>query len=185
MKDLQLAQHRRGQPKTCILQKDINGYISLTKKIKHKRTKCLKAMKTQKLDFSSLSEESLLHLVEVMTVLREARSIAICILEQILSFVFASNPSSMKRSSIVLKWIGSRRVVCEEKAEKMNDLERLHAFLSVLYSHKLEKDSEQVQNAQEQLIVFLDGIQGLEVGLNLVQRRLIQTRVSLLNIFGY
>ncbi|XP_068655835.1 uncharacterized protein [Aristolochia californica] len=62
VKDLQLALRRRGHPKTGILEKGISSYMSSTKKIKHETTKCLKALKTQKLDFSSLSEESLLHL---------------------------------------------------------------------------------------------------------------------------
>ncbi|XP_068653916.1 uncharacterized protein [Aristolochia californica] len=185
VKVLQLALRRRVAPKTEILEEAISAYMSLAKKITKKATQCLKALKTQKFGFSSLSDGSQLHIVEVMTVIRDARSFAISILEQLLSFVSVSNPRSMKTSSIVLKWIGSGRVTCNEEAEKMNDMERLHASLSVLCRHKSEKESEQVQNAQEQLKTFLDGIQGLEVGLDLLQRRLIQTRVSLLNILSH
>ncbi|XP_068653917.1 uncharacterized protein [Aristolochia californica] len=185
VKDLQLALRRRVAPKTEILEQAISTFMSLAKKIKKKATKCLKALKTQKFDFSSLSDGSQLHIVEVMTVIRDARSFANSILEQLLSFVSVSNSRSMKTSSIVLKWIGSGRVACNEEAEKMNDMERLYASLSVLCSHKSEKESKQVQNAQEQLKTFLDGIQGLEVGLDLLHRRLIQTRVSLLNILSH
>ncbi|XP_068653918.1 uncharacterized protein [Aristolochia californica] len=185
VKDLQLALRRRVAPKKQILEKALSTYMSLAKKIKQKAKKCLKALKTQKFDFSSLSVGSQLHNVEVMTVIRDARSFAISILEKLLSFVSCSNPRSMKTSSIVLKWIGSGRVACNEEAEKMNDTERLHASLSVLCSYKSENESDQVQNAQEQLKTFLDGIQGLEVGLDLLHRRLIQTRVSLLNILSH
>ncbi|XP_068653919.1 uncharacterized protein [Aristolochia californica] len=185
VKDLQLALRRRVAPKKQILEKAISTYMSLAKNIKQKATKCLKALKIQKFDFSSLSDGSQLHIVEVISVIRDARSFAISILEQLLSFVSVSNPRCMKASSIVLKWIGSGRVACNEEAEKMNDMEMLHASLSVLCSQKSEKESENVQNAQEQLKASLDGIQGLEIGLNLLHRRLIQTRVSLLNILSH
>ncbi|KAG9456004.1 hypothetical protein H6P81_000512 [Aristolochia fimbriata] len=189
VKDLQLAMRRRVlvSSKTEILEKGIGTYMAIAKKMKQKASKCLKTLmiKTQKCDSSSHVVGSQSELVEVMAVLKKAMSISINILEQLLCFV--SNPKAVpmkKRSSLVLiKWIGgSGRVSCEEKTEKMNEMERHHSSLSFLLCGGGHKD---IDTAQEELNTFLDGIQGLEEVLDVLQRRLIQTRVSLLNILSH
>ncbi|XP_068645296.1 uncharacterized protein [Aristolochia californica] len=182
VKDLHLAVRRRGATKTE-MEIGFSTYMSSIKKIKQNATKSLKALKTEKLEFSSLPNGSQ-HLVEVMSVLREARSLAIDILEQLLSYVSVSKPRSMKKS-VVFKWFSSGRVACEADTQNMNETERMQATLSVICSHKSEKDNKQVQDAQELLNAFIGGTQRLEVGLDLLQRRLIHTRVFLLDIFTH
>ncbi|KAG9443147.1 hypothetical protein H6P81_019001 [Aristolochia fimbriata] len=187
VKDLQLALRRRVATK-AELEKDISIYLSLTKKIKQNACACVKALETEKFDFSTLSDGSQ-HFLEVMTLLSKARSFAGNILKQLLCFISMTKPRCMKRS-YVLKWIvgssGRLQVACEkeEEEQKMNAVERLHASLSVLCSRKTEQNGKQLRDAQEQLNALIEGIQGPHVGLDLLQRRFIQTRVSLLNILS-
>ncbi|XP_068645281.1 uncharacterized protein [Aristolochia californica] len=181
LEDVQMTFRRRGTE--ADLQRSIKTYLSLKKSIKQKTIKCLKALKTEKCRFSSFYNGSQ-ELVAVMTVVREASSTSITIMESLLSYFSASKPTGSVKTTAALKWIGSGRVACEEEADKMNEMKRLDAFLSEFYGQKSKKDDEQAWNAQERLKAFVGGMQDLEDGLNLVHRHLIQTRVSLLNILS-
>ncbi|KAG9443162.1 hypothetical protein H6P81_019016 [Aristolochia fimbriata] len=120
----------------------------------------------------------------VIAVLREARSISITVLESLLSFISISKLRSAKRS-FFLKWVGFGRIACEGDEKKMNAMEMLDVFLNALKSEKEAKQLD-LKNGQVHLIkAALVTMQGLEEALNLLQRRLIQTRVTLLNLLSH
>ncbi|KAG9443146.1 hypothetical protein H6P81_019000 [Aristolochia fimbriata] len=180
LEDVQMALRRRSGT-DAELQKSMKTYISLKKMISIKQKtviKSLKALKKDKCGFSSADDEP-------MAVVREAMSISINVIELLLSYFSASSKTASVKGCAVLKWIGSGRVACEEEAKKMNEVERVDAFLSALYSQKSNKLEEKAQDVQELLKSFIGSMQGIDDGLNLLQRRLIQTRVSLLNILSH
>lgn len=79
----------------------------------------------------------------------------------------------------------SKRVSCEREAD-INEVEKLDINLLVLKSKRSTKDIDlkQVQNVVKKLQALEMNIQELEEGLEAVFRRLVKTRVSLLNILN-
>ncbi|KAL5562400.1 hypothetical protein UlMin_032147 [Ulmus minor] len=118
----------------------------------------------------------------VLSMLREVESITLTIFESLLSFI--SGPKSHKRLSwfLISKMKKSSKVACEETTES-NEFESVEAALNLLISPKMKKLD--IENAQNELQKFELCVQDLEEGVESLYRRLIKTRVSLLNILNH
>lgn len=107
----------------------------------------------------------------IVSMLREVQAIIHVIFKSLLSFISGQkSPSKSFISKIMLSnWI--------EKESQLNELARVDAAL--------KKSNVHVENVQNQLEVLDSCIEDLEHGLESLFRRMIKTRVSLLNILNH
>ncbi|KAF8377726.1 hypothetical protein HHK36_031110 [Tetracentron sinense] len=94
--------------------------------------------------------------------------------------------SRKKTKKVVCKCLGDLKRVDKEEAD-INEIEKADVAVYALNNKKSckEIDVVQVQNVQKQLEALESSIQDLEEGLESVFRRLIKTRVSLLNMLNH
>ncbi|KAK9944338.1 hypothetical protein M0R45_009911 [Rubus argutus] len=127
----------------------------------------LKGMKN-----SSLNNDQ--ETIDIVSKLRDVEAVTLTILESVLYFI--SGPKSKPSSwSLVSMMMQSKRIACDEEA-KVNEFAAVDAALKSLKS---------ADNAQHQLSNLESCIQDQEEGLESLFRRLIKTRVSLLNILNH
>ncbi|GMN38270.1 hypothetical protein TIFTF001_007521 [Ficus carica] len=107
-------------------------------------------------------------------------------LENKCSFSLLNKDQEISSSwSLVSKLMNSKKVSCEEVI-KSNEFTSADAALNLLIGQKMKKsDSTLEENAQNELQILEMCIQDLEEGVEKLYRRLIKTRVSLLNILNH
>ncbi|PQQ02056.1 uncharacterized protein Pyn_29512 [Prunus yedoensis var. nudiflora] len=119
--------------------------------------------------------------------LKESDAVAVAVFESLLSFI-AGSKSKSSSCSLVSKPVQPKRVSCEgEETADTNELENMDAALNALITHESKKSdyAMQVENVQIWLQDLAANIQDIGEGLECLSRRLIKTRVSLLNIFNH
>lgn len=115
--------------------------------------------------------------------LREIEEISFLGFKSILSFINVVKPRSKQNGwSLVSKLIPSQRVVCETNEAAFNEVESLYLTLDAV---KREKNTQKMQNLQNQLKAFELSIEEMEGGLECLFRRLLKNRVTLLNILNH
>ncbi|KAF8405515.1 hypothetical protein HHK36_010422 [Tetracentron sinense] len=171
------------------LANEVQAYIISRKKASKGIRKCfenLKRMESKCAFSNSLLDKDDYGLVAMVSVLREVEAITLSVLKSILSF--ESSPKTRSKPSgwyLVSKFIQTKRVACEGEGEDVGEMEKLDvALCALLNRQKSCKDIGVVQNAQKRLEALELSIQSLEEGVECMFRRLIRTRVSLLNILN-
>ncbi|KAJ0966902.1 hypothetical protein J5N97_023819 [Dioscorea zingiberensis] len=161
--DLQLLLRRKGD---MISESNIHAYVCSAKKANKDINKSLKALKLMDCkcgSYLAVVEDPELRMV-VMS-LKEAREVTISLLQSVMSFMSKPCPKQSRWSS-VSKALHKRRVVSEG-----HDYKSVISFSCKEYTH-------------DQLASLKDKVQRLESEVELLFRRLIQNRVSLLNILS-
>ncbi|KAL4311014.1 hypothetical protein GQ457_01G008810 [Hibiscus cannabinus] len=119
-------------------------------------------------------------MVAVVTMLREAEEMSLSVFDSLLSFLLLpklrSKPSGM---SIVSKLLHSKRASCDRVDS--SEARKVEAELIALKTSKDIK-VEQVQKVLKDLEAFQATIKEAEEGLECMFRKMLKTRVSLLNI---
>ncbi|XP_031275460.1 uncharacterized protein LOC116133934 [Pistacia vera] len=160
------------------LTSKVKKYLTSRKTVKmtiQKALKNLKAMKNQRISPICEKDES----NATICILREVEAVTFNVIESLLSLISGPKvPSKLSSWSVVSKLIHSKKVAGEET--EINEFENLDAELSTIIAHKTSKSD----NIQNQLKELESSIQDFEDGLESLSRRLIKTRVSLLNILN-
>ncbi|XP_062119439.1 uncharacterized protein LOC133833728 [Humulus lupulus] len=185
-KDALLLTKESTQELQSIIRRRRSGETELTSEIKKflvSRKVMKKALRKgleNKRSITSLKKEQVSS--EIVSMLREVESIAVAVFESLISFISGPKSSSW---SLVTKIMNTKRVVVEVVNES-NEFTSADAVLNLLITRKVKKsDNSLEENVQNQLQNLELCIQDLEEGVDSFYRRLIKTRVSLLNILNH
>ncbi|WJX55864.1 hypothetical protein P8452_41585 [Trifolium repens] len=166
------------------IETSVIEYNLFTKKMKKNVTKLIKSLKQMESKFgasSILNEDQ--EVVGLIRVLREVIVMNISIFQSILSFLVGSSKSKATKWLNVAKLMHKRVVSsCEDNLENFNELRCVKASLSTLLREG--PDVAKMQVAHERLETLENAIEMIENDLESVFRRLVKTRVSLLNIIS-
>jgi hypothetical protein len=159
------------------IETSVVEYKLFTKKMKKNVTKLITSLKHMETKFgaSSLLNQDHQDLVAVITVLGEVIAMNISIFQSILSFLVGSSSKSKATKWLKVTKLMQKRVTCEENMENFNELQCVEAYLRTL-------SSEGSNVAHERFVALENAIESIENGLENIFRRLVKTRVCLLNI---
>lgn len=160
IRDLEMA-HRRGEETVC--QSKLHSPICSDRKAKQDIKNCIRLLKQMDDRFVLCCEHN--YLCHVIKTWKEAREITLSILQSIFNFLTLQSPRTKTgRWSLISKALHKRKVACDD--EKHGHTEANHGVLQKL-------ESQTLQNVED-----------IEAGLECLFRRLIQNRVTLLNILS-
>ncbi|CAN1770844.1 hypothetical protein LINPERHAP1_LOCUS11719 [Linum perenne] len=176
--ELQSAIRRRQSD----LVAETKRYLNSRKTVKKAIQKALKGMETNKSTSSNNMKSTSSNSVEAISMLREAESIVVEVLESLMSFITQSTSKSSSWS-LVSKLIASKKnevsANTNEFAEKNEVSASTNEFAEVDACLKTSKSSEEIQAHLKNLQPC---IQDLEEGVESLFRCLIKTRASILNV---
>ena len=121
----------------------------------------------------------------IISMSKELEAVTLTGFESLLTFIAKPNLQSKSSSwSLVSKLVHHKRVVCESAETDANEFEMVDAALQSLVSHNKSKSDYfvHIENVQTWLGKLESNIQEFEEELECLSRRLVKTRVSLLNI---
>ncbi|KAM6541110.1 hypothetical protein CsatB_005557 [Cannabis sativa] len=171
---------RRRSSAEAELSSEIKKFLASRKVMK----KALHKAMDKRCNFSPLNKDQ--ETVEIVSVLREVESITLAIFQSLISFISGQNSQSKSNKwslASVLK--NSKKVCCEEVMES-NKFASVDVALSIFVGQKLKKsDNKFVENVQNELKALELCIEDLEGGVESLYRRLIKTRVFMLNTLNY
>ncbi|KAK7312325.1 hypothetical protein VNO77_36103 [Canavalia gladiata] len=159
-------------------------YLSSRKKAKKTIQKALEKFKGLKKGLILTSLNTNDETMSMLSTFKEAEAVTLIQLKSLLSFISGTR-GKLKESgwSIVSKLMQPKRVCCDSDQSNANEFEEVHRALQSLFHKPCSNMSvESFQNHMENLELC---IQGLEVGIENLERQLIRTRVSLLNIYNH
>ncbi|KAJ4715877.1 hypothetical protein OWV82_010967 [Melia azedarach] len=176
-----ILRRRRGGESS--LANEVGEYLSSRKKANKAIQKSIRDLKSRCKIFSSSDNEDAGMLV-ILNILREVEQVTLAVFESVLSYTCGTKTQSKAKGwSLVSKLMQSKRV---SKPEDGNEFEKVDAELYSLMHQKTRKcSSATAENALHLLENLELSIQDLEEALERLQRRLIKTRVSLLNIINH
>lgn len=187
VEELQSVLRRR---KVGDMENHVAEYWSLRRKMRKECTKSLLLLK--QIDGSIGSSFFQLdlnnHLCSIVKVLIEASLITSSILQSLV--VFLSSPilrSKVNKWSLVSRLMQKGVFGCDNQNENINELEKVDfGVSSLMIMENLSKDAEaeKIQSAHGRLEALVVAIEGIENGLECLFKRLINTRVSFLNIIS-
>ncbi|CAK8540039.1 unnamed protein product [Lathyrus sativus] len=159
------------------IESSVAEYNFFTKKVKKNVTTLITSLKQMESKFGAstlLNQDQ--EVVYVIRVLREVIVMNMSIFQSILSFLASKSKATkwMKMAKLMHK----RTISCEE--ENLNELQRVDASLRTLLREG--SDIVKMQVAIESFEALESATEGLEKGLESVFRRLVKTRVCLLNM---
>ncbi|KAK3412808.1 hypothetical protein EUGRSUZ_I01500 [Eucalyptus grandis] len=167
---------RRRRGNELALRNEVGSYLASRKKAKKTIQSCLKNLKIK--STVSCANQSGTTMVDM---LREAEGVALKTIKSLLTLVHGKSMSC----SFFSKWMHSNRVVAAERASN-SELEIVDAVVDALLSHKNGKASNiHMEHVQKVMAELESHIQDIEEEMECLIRRLIKTRVSLLNILNH
>ncbi|XP_038888781.1 uncharacterized protein LOC120078575 [Benincasa hispida] len=172
---------RRRKGGEMFIASEIQKCLNSRKLIKKTIYKALKAIERKSCEKSQATSA-------IVSSLKQAEVVGYNVVKSLLSFLAGPKlPSNSSRWSLVSKLVQSKRVACEVEETSRNEVALVDAALQSIASQKTKKSDflVQVDNLQSSLKVFGSNIEELEGDLEALYRRLIKTRVSLLNIYNY
>ncbi|QCD82133.1 hypothetical protein DEO72_LG2g2467 [Vigna unguiculata] len=182
VEELQSAIRRRVGD--CDMENHLSTYWKLRRNMRKECTKSLLLLKQMddELSGASLPLDLNDHLSAVVRVLREANWITSSIFQTLV--VFLSSPILKLKTN---KWAFVSRLMQKgvfaynNHEENINELEKVDLIVDNL---SRDAEAEKIQSAHGRLEALVIAMEGIENGLECLFKRLINTRVSFLNIFS-
>ncbi|WCJ31204.1 hypothetical protein M5689_012713 [Euphorbia peplus] len=164
---------RRSDAQFCL--NEVDSHMVARKKLNQAIIKYLRKLKKQEKSCRTTS-------LNDNTDLNDAEEIGVSVFESILSFISQPNAKSkIYGFSIISKLLQSKNISCEEEIEA-NEVSKISVELMAFKSNK---DMSQMQNILKGLEALEQSLGEVEEELDCVYRRLVKTRVSLLNILNH
>ncbi|KAK7263016.1 hypothetical protein RJT34_30600 [Clitoria ternatea] len=182
VQSLQSAIRRRRRDSS--IENSICEYECFRKKAKKEISKQLGAMKKMenKVGCVGLMGQDQ-HVVFLARVVREANTITISIFRSLL--LFLSMPGLRTKGSSMISKLKPTRLFSSEREQKNTNVVDLTAVCSFLGRGKQSDAKVEIQSALKVLETLNASIDGLEGGLDCIFRRLVQNRVSFLNMLAH
>jgi exonuclease VII small subunit len=163
------------------LEREARKYLMSRKVVKNAAQKALKGVERKR---AVKNHET----PAMVTALKEAEAASINVFESLLSYIAGPKVRSKSSNwSLVSKLvINPKRVACENEETDGSEVEKVDAALySIIGQRRSKSDyTMQIENVHNLLAKLEPIVQDLEEGLECLFRRLIKTRVCLLNIFN-
>ncbi|XP_028767886.1 uncharacterized protein LOC114725532 [Neltuma alba] len=171
-----IIRRRRGAKNGLAIE--VGEYLASRKKMKNAIFKVLGSFKGRKMELivSSSNKEN-----DTLSMLKEAEAVTLSTLETLMSFISDTKGQSKQwRWSAISKLMQPKRVACDSQEMVTNEFKKVDAALKSLMGQK-HAFTENFQGDLENLETC---IEDLEIGIECLSRKLIKTRVSILNIFN-
>ncbi|GMP37330.1 hypothetical protein CsSME_00009059 [Camellia sinensis var. sinensis] len=151
---------------------DFHGYLASRKMVKRTIQNSLKDLKSIKNKSTLLPKDKDNETVVIFSMLKEVEAATLAVFESLLSYVGVQSRQS--GWSLVSKLIQHKSVSCQDEETNVNEFEKVDGALK----------AGKFDSIQNQLAKMESSIQDIEDRLECLFRRLIKTRVSLLNILN-
>ncbi|EXB95400.1 hypothetical protein L484_014373 [Morus notabilis] len=191
-REIQSIMRRRRPGAEVGIESEIRKYFASRKVVKKAIHKALAGnSKTGETKSSLCPPNKMNDNVETMALvcaLREVEAVTLAVFESLLSFVCGAKvQAKLSGWSLVSKLMQRKRVGCEEnEMTTANEFEKVDVVLNILMRQEANKFDHKlhVENVQNELQNLEFCVQEFEERLERLFRRLIKTRVSLLNILN-
>ncbi|CAL5341358.1 unnamed protein product [Camellia sinensis] len=162
-----------------------SGYLASRMKAKKAIQKSLKDLKSIKSKNTGLASDKDCKTLEIVVLLNEVEAATVGVFESLLSYVAGTKMQSRLGGFSLVSKLMHRKGVDEET--NTNEFEKFDDVLQTLTDHRTSKTDSiiHIESLRNQLGEMELSIQELEKGLESLFRRLIKTRVSLLNILNH
>ncbi|CAL5377975.1 unnamed protein product [Camellia sinensis] len=151
---------------------DFHGYLASRKMMKKTIQNSLKDLKSIKNKSTLLPNDKDNETVVIFSMLKKVEAATLAVFESLLSYVGVQSRQS--GWSLVSKLIQHKSVSCQDEETNVNEFEKVDGALK----------ARKFDSIQNQLGKMESSIQDIEDRLECLFRRLIKTRVSLLNILN-
>ncbi|KAJ9165884.1 hypothetical protein P3X46_020700 [Hevea brasiliensis] len=175
---------RRKRAAESSIENEVQAYTNSRKRLSKVISKCSGNLKRMEKKCIALSLNKDSDLVVVVSMLKEVEEISLMVFQSLLSFVSLSKARSRYAGwSIVSKLLLSRQIPCQAQAYA-SEVENMDVELLNLIG-KTSTSLVEMQNVLKGLEALDSTIQQTEEELECIYRRLLKSRVSLLNMSNY
>jgi|UniRef100_A0A2N9H6Y2 hypothetical protein len=172
---------RRRQGSKVEITREVEKYLASRKMVKKAIQKALKGMQI-KFNYMNVGD------LAIISMLKELEAVTCTVFESLLAFICKPKLQSKSTSwFLVSKLVLHKKVACEGEETDANEFEMVDSALQSLISHKTSKSDYTVHMdyVQTWLGKLELNVQDLEEVLECLSRRIVKTRVSLLNILNH
>ncbi|KAK7312332.1 hypothetical protein VNO77_36112 [Canavalia gladiata] len=182
MRELQSIMRRR-KGGEVELRAEIKRFLTSRKVVKKAISKALANLKgaTKNCNIPSTNKDN--ETVALVSLLENVEVVTLSTFQSLLQFIYGTTQSKLSSWFLVSKLMQTKKVACSQMADESEFAQLDEALQSCMFAQTSKfQNMNKLQNQLEKLESL---IQDLEEGLEFLFRRLIKTRVALLNILNH